>query len=329
MEKKIYSFPDHILEALKANNIFSFNNVSFSSVVISGQGGSAIGGFLILDLLDLRKIKIPILVNQGYELPAWANNNTLLIVSSYSGNTEETINILNQGIQNKCQIVCLCSGGKILDIAKKNNLDYLLLPSGFQPRAALGYSIVQLFKILDHKKIKSSDFNFKLNEDSFKKVAYFLKDNQNEIIQRAQSLAEKINNKITVVYSSSNFFASALRFKQQLNENSKSHCWFNVIPEMNHNEIVGWSEKYDNIFSLFINSSFDSKSNQKRISLTINHVQKYSDIELLHPKGEDLFRQIFYLIHLFDFTSFFLAKKKGVNPSKIEAIDKLKLGLNK
>tara|TARA_B100001250_G_scaffold93978_1_gene78351 strand:- start:300 stop:1289 length:990 start_codon:yes stop_codon:yes gene_type:complete len=325
MEKSIYSFPDHILDALRINNILSSNNASFSSVIIAGQGGSAIGGFLISDLLNLKKNNIPVLVNQGYELPYWAGDKTLLIVSSYSGNTEETINVLNQGIQNKCHIVCLSSGGRILDLAKENNLEYALLPKGFQPRAAIGYSIVQLFQILDYKKILTSSSN--LSQDSFIKAASFLKDNQYEIIQRAQCLAEKIKEKITVVYCSFNFFATALRLKQQLNENSKSHCWFNIIPEMNHNEIVGWSKKYDNILPLFINSYFDTKENQKRISLTVEHIQQYSYVESISPEGENVFFQIFYLIHFFDFTSLFLANKTGVDASKIEAIDKLKLGL--
>ena len=329
MEKSIYSFPEHILEALDLKNDNIFNtDILFSSVIIAGQGGSAIGGFLISDLLNLNNYDIPIVVNQGYNLPFWANQKTLLIISSYSGNTEETINILNEGIQNNCQIVCITSGGKILDLAKKREIEYLLLPKGFQPRAAIAFSIIQLFQILDYKKILKNRNLLNLNQDSFLKVSRVLKDNQGEIVKQAQYLAKKIGDKITILYSSSNFFASVLRFKQQLNENSKSHCWFNIIPEMNHNEIVGWSKSYDNIISLFIDSTFDTKENRKRISLTINHIKEYSDIELIQPKGENIFYQIFHLIHLFDFVSIFLAKNKGVDPSEINAIDKLKSGLN-
>ena len=325
MEKSIFSFPDHILDALKINNNFFSKNKTYSSVVIAGQGGSAIGGYLIFDLLDLKNIGIPVFINKGYTLPSWVNTDTLLIISSYSGNTEETISVLNQGIQNTCQIVCLCSGGQILDMAKKNRLEYLLLPKGFQPRVALAYSIVQLFQILCYKKIlnKNSD----LDKDLFIKAAFFLKENQDNIVKKAHYLVDKIKDKNTIMYCSSNFFASALRFKQQLNENAKSHCWFNIIPEMNHNEIVAWSKKYNNIFPLFISTLLDINENKKRISLTIKHVSEYSDLEVIIPEGDSLFFQTFYLIHLFDFISIFLAKRKGIDPSKIDAIDQLKAGL--
>ena len=123
------------------------------------------------------------------------------------------------------------------------------------------------------------------------------------------------------------FYATALRFKQQINENSKSHCWFNIIPEMNHNEIVGWSKNYSNIITLFIESSFDTQKNKTRISLTHQHIKDFSSTYFIRPEGNDVFTQIFYLIHFFDFVSLFLANRKNVDPSKIESIDKLKIGL--
>ena len=325
MKKSILSFPDHIIDALQIKNNISSPQENFSSVIISGQGGSAIGGFLILDLLDSKKSEIPLIVNQGYDLPYWANNKTLLIISSYSGNTEETINVYKQGIKNNCYIICLTSGGKLLEMAIKNNIEYCLLPSGFQPRAAIGYSIVQLFNILNDKKICISHNS--QNLDSFKNVAFFLKDNQSNIKKEAKKISDLIDNNISIMYCSSLFSSSALRFKQQINENSKSHCWFNIIPEMNHNEIVGWSKEYNSILTFFINSSFDTKKNINRISLTQKHIKHYSKTHFISPKGEDVFSQIFYLIHLFDFVSLFLANKKNVDPSKILPIDKLKLGL--
>ena len=325
MKKSILQFPNHIDDALQIKNNFFTDKVNYNSVIISGQGGSAIGGFLIYDLLDFKNSTTPLIINQGYNLPKWASNKTLLIISSYSGNTEETINVYKQGIKNNCKIICLTSGGALLESAIENKIEYILLPGGFQPRAAIGYSIVQLFKILKNKNINLSFSN--LNFNSFKNVASFLKENQRNIINQAKKIADLIDEKISILYCSSLFYATALRFKQQINENSKSHCWFNIIPEMNHNEIVGWSKNYSNIITLFIESSFDTQKNKTRISLTHQHIKDFSSTYFISPEGNDVFTQIFYLIHFFDFVSLFLANRKNVDPSKIESIDKLKIGL--
>ena len=331
MKKSILQFPNHIDDALQIKNNFFTDKVNYNSVIISGQGGSAIGGFLIYDLLDFKNSTTPLIINQGYNLPKWASNKTLLIISSYSGNTEETINVYKQGIKNNCKIICLTSGGALLESAIENKIEYILLPSGFQPRAAIAYSIVQLFKILKNKNINLSFSN--LNFNSFKNVASFLKENQRNIINQAKKIADLIDEKISILYCSSLFYATALRFKQQINENSKSHCWFNIIPEMNHNEIEAYTKNanINNFIIIWIDDKDIHPRNKRRLdiskSILSKKIKKQIDIRLDLNNVKSSFVKYLIYINLMDWISYYAAILKNVDPSIIPNINELKKSL--
>ena len=323
MKKNIESFPKQILDSLSGLKKLKIEKKNISSVLIIGQGGSSIGALLLRDLLK-NNIDYPVIINHGYKLPNWVSSKTLIIVSSYSGNTEETLSVLDASLKKGFKPICISSGGKLLKICKKQKLDFLTLPEGFQPREALAYSIFALFSIFFRYQIISNDIFLKL-----KKACVYVLNNQSEIIKKAKSLSNIIYQKVPIIYSSNLFSGAIIRFKQQLNENSKNLSWFNIIPEMNHNEIVGWENINNNIkdyfLPIFIKSNLDLKKNQLRTDLTLNYLkQKKIKTKMINLQKGDLYTQYLFLINLFDFTSFFLAKKNNVNAYDIDSILMLK-----
>lgn len=323
MKKNIESFPNQILDSFSSLEKLRIIKKSISSILIIGQGGSSIGGLLLRDLL-IKEINYPIVINHGYKLPNWVSSKTLIIVSSYSGNTEEALSVLNTSLKKGFRPVCVSSGGKLLKICKKQKLDFLTLPEGFQPREALAYSIFSLFSIFLKYQIISNKIFLKL-----KRASKFVLNHQSEIIKKAKVLSRVIHQKTPIIYSSNLFSGAVIRFKQQLNENSKNHSWCNIIPEMNHNEIVGWQNLNDEIkktlIPVFIKSNLDLKKNKQRIEITLDYLkQKKIKAKVINIEKGDLYSQYLFLINMFDFTSFFLAKKNNVDPYDISSIFMLK-----
>src|SRR5690606_23093733 len=173
----------------------------------------------------------PIFVNKTYDLPKFADTNTLVIICSYSGNTEETVNALHQAIQRNCKIVCITSGGAIQEKANEHQLDCIVIPSGFPPRACLGYALVQLFGVFHH-------FNL-INEtyiQEFESASRLLDKEEALIQEEAKILAKAIADKLPIIYIENDMEGVGVRWRQQINENGKMLAWHHVIPEMNHNE---------------------------------------------------------------------------------------------
>jgi len=327
MEENIRSFSGQIKNNLSGFEKIKLVNKNISSVLIVGQGGSGIAGVISSDLLK-HELEIPISINNGYDLPKWVNKSTLVIVSSYSGNTEETLNVLNKCLNSGFQPICIASGGKVLEICENKKLDYFLLPQGFHPREALAFSISLLFLVFYKYQIISKNIIQKLINAS-----NTILNQQENIIKKSKKLSNKIFKKIPIVYSTNYFYGAILRFKQQLNENSKVPCWINVIPEMNHNEIVGWENIYKNInkhfYVTFIKSNLDKEKNKLRTDVSIDILKtKGINSNILTLEEGDLFCQYILLINLFDFTSFYLANKNNIDPYKIESISYLKSKLN-
>ncbi len=323
MEENIRSFSSQIKNNLSGFEKIKLVNKNISSVLIIGQGGSGIGGVLLSDLLK-NKLEIPVLINNGYDLPRWVDQSTLVIASSYSGNTEETLNVLNKCLVLGLKPICITSGGKVLEICENKNLDFFILPQSFHPREALAFSISLLFLVFYKYQIVSKNIIQKLINASD-----FILNKQEKIIKKSKNLSNDIFQKIPIIYSTNFFYGAILRFKQQLNENSKVPCWINIIPEMNHNEIVGWENIYKNInkhFSvIFVKSNLDKEKNKLRTDISIDILKtKGINSNIIILEEGDLFCQYILLINLFDFTSFYLANKNNIDPYNIESISYLK-----
>ena len=148
MIKLVDNFPNQLKEALAIANsaIIHEPKKTISNVIITGLGGSGIGGTILTEVLA-DSVKVPVLINKDYFLPAFVNENTLVIVSSYSGNTEETVQAMEQAMSKNAQLVCITSGGKILELAKQNLIEFIEIPGGQPPRSCIGLSLVQLIKV--------------------------------------------------------------------------------------------------------------------------------------------------------------------------------------
>ena len=321
MKEFVKSFPKHIDEAIKIGRSINLNTsiTDIDNIVISGQGGSSIGGVVVKNLLH-DKISIPIFINRDYKIPSFVNNRTLFIASSYSGNTEETISALNTAKEKTPFIFCICSGGKILKVAQKHSFNYILIPSGGAPRGMLCYSIVQLLFVI----CQLSRFSLENMTKELLSAKEYLIAEQTEIIKIGRQVSSLISNKMPFIYAFPEFEGVAIRFKQQLNENSKRHACYNIIPEMNHNEIVPWINKHSCVFPVFLNGKTSSR-NLKRMRFSIERISKNVDSFIELKKDElDYFTQYFYFIHLLDWVSLILAEKEKINPNDISLIDDLK-----
>lgn len=325
MKNLVENFPKQLTEALQiAQGSKLSPGKNIQNVLITGLGGSGIGGTIAAELAN-KQSSVPVLVSKDYFIPSFVNENTLVIVSSYSGNTEETLSAMQLAVEKKAQIVCITSGGKVKELAEKHKFDLIVIPGGNPPRSCLGYSLVQVLCVLESKHILS--FNYK---NQIEEAISLLNNEKEEIKKQAQGFAEKLFKKIPVIYCLGGTEGVAIRFRQQINENSKMLCWHHVIPEMNHNELVGWAEKNENMAVCILRTDFDYERNLRRLEINKEVIAKYtSTLFEIHGKGSTPLVQALYLIHLTDWVSCYIADLKNIDPVEVKIIDFLKSELSK
>ncbi len=320
MKTLVEGFPKQLQEALDiAHSATLTLKHHIQNVVVTGLGGSGIGGTILSELVQA-ECTVPIIVNKDYFLPEFVNANTLVIISSYSGNTEETISAMNQAISKQAQIVCVTSGGKALEIAKQHQYDSIIIPGGHPPRSCIGYSLVQLFKIIQ--------FNGFVKTDLLKQVSdsITLLNKENTLIkQEATTVAKSLVGKIPVIYSLGSCEGVAVRFRQQINENSKMLCWHHTFPEMNHNELVGWTERNENLAVVTFRTAYDYERTIKRYDICKPLFNKYSaSVTDITAKGNTKLEQFMYLINLGDWISCYIADIKNIDAIEVDVITNLK-----
>ena len=320
MKTLVSNFADQLKEAIRIGEQAEFSRAKrISSVFISGLGGSGIGGTIVSELTAL-EASVPITVGKGYFIPKFVNENTLVIISSYSGNTEETLNCLNQALKRKSKIVCITSGGKVAEIAKKKKLDIVTIPGGNPPRACLGYSFTQLLFTLAWFKIIKPKFKIQLRA-----AIELIESEEQNILAEAKEVTEKIFGKTPMIYATTYWEGVAIRFRQQINENAKMLCGHHVIPEMNHNELVGWASGSERIAVIIFRDRDEFERNNSRIEINKEVIRKYTpNITEIWSKGKSQIEKAIYFIHLGDWISVLLADKRGVDAVEVKVIDMLK-----
>jgi len=279
-------------------------------------------------------LAIPLIVSRNYNIPKWANKHTLVIVSSYSGDTEETLSAFDDALLKECQIIGITTGGALLKQISSNNLDHIIMPKGLQPRAALAYSFVpMLYLFLELGLIEMDLHNNLINSITLLKSvrdSYRYNDENN----KTWTLSNKIYNTIPIIYGESeNTSIIALRWSNQLCENSKMLSFCNELPEFNHNEIVGWENNTSIIEKLSI-VWLNDESNHERIGvrqeitskILDNVVDKQFEITL---NGNTRFERLLHLIHFGDWVSLWCAYLHNTDPSPVEKIANLKNELSK
>lgn len=321
MKDLINSFEFQLKQALEIGEAADLkrNKEKIKTILICGMGGSGIGGTILSNIISSSS-SVPLFVLKDYSIPNFVNKNTLFIACSYSGNTEETISSLNLAIEKKAQIACVTSGGKLLDLAKKKSFNYIKIPGGNPPRAMFGFSFIQLFYLLLYFEIIDASF-----KKEIKTSIDLIAKEKKQIVKKSQKIAALLDGKCPIIYSAPNMEGVAIRFRQQINENSKMLAWHHSVPEMNHNELVGWRKKDKNLSVIFLRNESDFYRIKERIELNKKEISKYcSRIIEIWSKGESLIEQSLYLIHLTDWVSLFLAEKSGIDPVEVNVISLLK-----
>ncbi|MCW4054198.1 MAG: bifunctional phosphoglucose/phosphomannose isomerase [Candidatus Bathyarchaeota archaeon] len=314
-------------EAVEVAEKISLNYSNFENIIVAGMGGSAIGGEMLKDWAR-DKAHFPIEVSRAYSLPSYANERSLVLVMSYSGETEESLSSFLNALKRRCMVFCVSSGGSLLEFAEKLNAPYLRVPSAMPPRAALPYMVVPLLKLLEKAGVVSS-ISEELSE-AIQLLGRIAGENAPEMPMKdnfAKMLASGINGSVPVVYGFGLYRGVAQRFKQQFNENSKVPSKWEFFSELNHNEIVGWekAEELAKCFStIFIRDKAEPTEIRSRIETTKTLISLYSKTFEVWSRGKSALARMLSTVCIGDFTSVYLAILRGVDPTPVETINLLK-----
>ncbi|MCX8189940.1 MAG: bifunctional phosphoglucose/phosphomannose isomerase [Candidatus Diapherotrites archaeon] len=308
------AFPEHCRDALEITSKISvsFQRDNCSNIFIQGMGGSGISGAITRDLLR-GVCKLPIYVSNSYDIPEFVNDKTLAFFVSYSGNTEETLAAFSKAKERNAKIIGISSGGKLL----KECPLCIKVPAGNLPRNMLGYLTIPILAMVERIGLLSFPLNLPAAID-------FLANESYTAEKIGKKIAKSIYKKIPVLYASDCYSSLVWRIHGQLAENSGifSHC--NVLPEMNHNEIVGFRYYERQLAFLFFRDYCESDKMKKRFEFTRKIVSKNSKVLDIGLKGKTIVERLFYGIMIGDFASYYLALHNKKDPSENENITKLK-----
>ena len=335
MYQSIWDFPENIIDAIELSENITLKNEyrDVNNIIIAGMGGSAIGGDVVYSLIK-NEIKIPFVVNRGYDLPAWANSSTLIICSSYSGNTEETISILEEAKSLGAKVIGITTGGLLESLCKNYSFDFVNIPSGLQPRAALAFSFIPLLYILKKTSLINVEVKNWLESSvdliKSKREEYSLDKENNPVYQ----LANKLYNKLPIIYADSTSLETvAVRLKGQICENSKILAYHSIYPEMNHNEIVGWENNEEFFSNYYVLWLMDDEMNSRNKSRKNIISEILSDLNVSQQEikvdGNSFKERFLLLIHYGDWLSYWCAILHNTDPSPVKNIQTLKDKLSK
>jgi glucose/mannose-6-phosphate isomerase len=308
MLELLKKFPKQIEKARNSAKNIKVKN--FNKILVCGMGGSGIPGEILKNYLK-HSSKIPIITNKSYSIPKFVDSKTLVFIVSYSGNTEETLSAFEKARQKKAKIVSITSNGRL----KKLDKNCIKIPEGFEPRAALGYLFFPMLKVLENSKVIKNQSKY------IKETIKILKRFKTE---KAKQLAKRLYKKRIIVYGSERYKSVVLRWKNQLNENSKELVLHNTFSEINHNEIEAYAYLNKSYSVVIIRDKKDFKRIRKTEKITINLIKKKVNTEEVWVKGKSLLAKLFYAIHFGECVSYYLSTLNKVDPNKIPLIDKIK-----
>jgi glucose/mannose-6-phosphate isomerase len=301
-----------------------------TNVVLAGMGGSA---WPALYLRSWPGLSVPLEVVSNYELPAYVDEHTLFISSSYSGNTEETLAALAAAEERRAHIVVMTAGGKLAEVAQQHKHALFTIPGGIQPRMSSFYFLAALIQILEPQGLvpPGSLKELQAVADWLKEQLAAWRAEVPTTKNPAKQLALELVGKSIVVYSGPKLFPAANKFKICLNENAKNVAWVNQYPEFNHNEFIGWSSHpVQKPYAVVeIRSNLEHERVQKRFVVTERLLSgKRPAPEVVKPAGQSLLQQLLWTSNFCDFVSLYVAILNGLNPTPVDLVEKLKELLN-
>jgi glucose/mannose-6-phosphate isomerase len=336
MIELLEEFPQKMRDALRLGEEFSIptdfspaSAQSFKNIVVLGMGGSAIGGDLLYDYLA-DELSMPIVIIRGYDIPKFVDENSLVFAVSYSGNTEETISALKKCLEAKARVIALTSGGKFAVLSQENNFPVIKVPAGIQPRAAISYLFFPILKVLERMDIA------KERNEEIEETLNILQELSKEYGAKspiknnlAKKVALSLYRYLPLVYGSEGLLeAVAMRWKTQINENSKWPCFWNVFSELDHNEIVGYEIENSinrQVKIVYLQDKEGHLRIEQRRGITRKIIEdKVAEFIVCSSKGKGKMACMFSLIYLGDLVSYYLAILNQVDPSPVACIEDLK-----
>jgi glucose/mannose-6-phosphate isomerase len=330
MASLLYNLPEQCEEGIAIGQKANLAELQpITNILFTGLGGSAISGDLLRNYL-YDELKIPLVVNRNYTIPSFVTASTLVIASSYSGNTEETISAYDAAKKKGAQIIGITNGGKLAERAAQDKFQVITVPAGLPPRTALGYSFYPVLIALARLGLINDK-----TEDAVEAIA-LLKKLRDQYVPEiaieqnpAKQIASRLFGKYAIVYASGDKFDSVVtRWRCQINENSKCLANSQVLPEMDHNEVVGWEvlkELMNKMQVIFIRDKEDHPQVQKRFQITRELIHDYADgITDIWTQGNSLLARLWSVIYLGDYVSYYLAILNEVDPTPVKKIDILK-----
>lgn len=327
MRELLLRFPEQLARAWQ----LSVSVPDFERLIVCGMGGSAVGGDYLRVYLTHKRFPKPVFVIRGYELPPFADANTLIFAVSYSGNTEETLSCVAEAVERDCHWAALTSDGRLAELARAHGAPIIQIPKGMPPRTALGYLFLPMLKSLQCF-LDESAVETELTEalDALKKLAARYAEAP-EAENPAERLAHAWHGHIPIIYGSHGLTdVVARRWKAQINENAEAPAFCNVVPELQHNELMGWEhEPHRELFVYTLLRDPDEHPQiKRRFELSRSFLEDQGSLVLeFSGEGEGLLARLLSLSYLGDWASFYLAILYARDPTPVPLIDTLKARL--
>lgn len=288
---------------------------NYERFIFVGMGGSALGS----DLLKVSNPELDILIHRDYGLPDLPDKvlqNSLIILNSYSGNTEEVLDAFKLALSKNLSMATVSIGGKLLELSRQNSIPYVEMPDwGLEPRLALGLSLKALLKVLGQDQALNMVFKIQLPDQE----------------KKGKELAERLRGFVPIIYSSRKNGPLAYAWKVKINETAKKPSFSNVFPELNHNEMAGFHSNEvskllsQNFYFIFLEDETDNSRILKRMEVTAKLFQNQKlNVENVELRGDNVFTKIFSSLQLADWVSYYIAKEYGIDPTDISAIEEFK-----
>ena len=323
MMNLIAAMPDHLESSSHLEGLSELTpvNANISSVVVCGMGGSAIAGDLLRPIFE--DAGVPIAVNREYSLPGWVSEKDLLVFSSYSGNTEETLSCFNEALNGDSPKLVISSGGQLTKLACENNIPVVVLPPGMPPRASLGFGLGALLNsasILNVIPDCSADLS-----EAVEILRVGVKSHSASDSLTAELAAKSLDKHLVIHTCSPDWHAVGFRIKAQVNENSKYPASHGRYPELDHNEIVGWDDTAGDYCLIVLRGKGEHPQVSRRVEITNDLLNsQFKFIKEFQAKGNSKLAQIFSMVQFCDYYSCHLAQVADKDPMPVARIDTLK-----
>ncbi len=335
MAERIKDLPEQCRQAWRSAMDFNLppHYANIDKVVILGMGGSAIGGDLVRSLVQSES-RIPVIVYRDYGLPAFADARSLLIASSYSGGTEETLSAFEAALATGYKKLAITGGGKLKEMAEANNIPVFKIDYRAQPRAALGFSFIPILGVMQKLGfIKDKTAEVTEAVQLLERLSAKFDEKSPRKTNPAKQLACRLYGRLPVIYGAGITAEVAHRWKTQINENGKAWAFYEIFPELNHNATVGYplpKETARKIRVVLLRSAGFNDRIKRRYEVT-GELLKRAGVayEYVDSVGESPLAQMLGLVFLGDWVSYYLAILYGIDPTPVKAIDYLKERLGK